>query len=98
MADRNRQYARFHNPVPGVFPLDADVERIRAMPVPEYWIQQRLGEGDWELKCRYGQDVDWAVERVRWWNRLLRRRRTYRVVSVLGNAVAVVFEEGARHV
>lgn len=98
MTDRNRLHARFHDPVPGIFPLDADVERIRAMPVAEYWIQQRIGDGPWELKCHYGQDVDLAVERVIWWNRLLQRRRSYRVVSVLGSAVAVVYGEGARHV
>lgn len=95
--DRTAVRARFYAPVPGVLPLDSDVESVRAMPVPEYWIQQRVGAGDWELKCRYGQDLEWAVERVRWWNRLLRGRRSYRVVSVLGRFYTVVFGEGASH-
>lgn len=78
-----------------MFPRADEVASLLPMPQAEYWIQQRIGEGDWQLKCRYGQDVEWAVARAKWWNRLLRGRRQYRVVSVLGASVAVVFGEGA---
>ncbi|MBD9368387.1 hypothetical protein [Xanthomonas sp. XNM01] len=88
---------RFRRPVLGVSPLEADVASVRVLPVAEYWIQQRIGDGDWQLKCRYGQDVEFAVARAKWWNRLLRGRRSYRVVSVLGQSLAVVFGEGAGH-
>lgn len=87
---------RFAAPVPGVFPLAAEVAAMLPMPVAEYWIQQRIGDGVWTLKCRYGQDADLAVARVKWWNRLLRGRRSYRMVAVLGDSVAVLFGEGAR--
>ncbi|AUZ55058.1 hypothetical protein B1L07_08125 [Stenotrophomonas acidaminiphila] len=96
--DRRVLHARFHESVPGVYPLDADVQAVMAAPVAEYWIQQRIvGVPGWTLKCRYGQDVAWAVERVKWWNALLRGRRQYRVVSVLGDSCTVVFGEGAGH-
>jgi len=77
--------------------LDVEVEALRVLPPVAYEIEQRIGDGDWQQKCRYGDDVAWAVERVRWWNALLRGRRSYRVVSVLGNSRSIVFGEGMRN-
>ncbi|WP_152982606.1 hypothetical protein [Stenotrophomonas humi] len=104
MADRQIPYGvrsanpRFYQPLPPSSHLDVEVESVRAMPEPEYVIEQRIGDGDWQQKCRYGGDVVWAVERVRWWNALLRGRRSYRVVAVLGSSRSVVFGEGMHHV
>lgn len=74
--------------------LDAEVEALRVLPQAEYVIEQRIGDGAWEQKCRYGDNLAWAVSRVQWWNRLLRGRRRYRVVSVLGASRTVVYAEG----
>lgn len=74
--------------------LDAEVEALRVLPKAEYFIEQRIGDGAWERKCRYGDNLAWAVSRVQWWNRLLRGRRRYRVVSVLGTSRTVVYAEG----
>jgi hypothetical protein len=74
--------------------LDAEVEALRVLPQVDYEIEQRIGDGDWQPKCRYGNDLDLPVARVRWWNRLLRGRRRYRVVSVQGASRTVVYAEG----
>lgn len=75
--------------------LDAEVEALRILPKLCYWIEQRIGDGPWLLKCRYGDDRAFATSRVQWWNRLLRGRRRYRVVSVLGASRTVVYAEGS---
>lgn len=85
---------RFFQPVPASSHLDADVAALRAMPEPTYEIEQRIADGDWLPKCRYGRDDAWAIERARWWNALLRGRRSYRVVVVLGDTRTVVYGEG----
>jgi hypothetical protein len=75
--------------------LDAEVEALRVLHELCYWIEQRIGDGPWLLKCRYGDDLAYAIARVQWWNRLLRGRRRYRVVSVLGTSRTVVYAEGS---
>lgn len=77
--------------------LDEEVAALRAMPEPTYEIEQRIGHGEWAPKCRYGRDDALAVARARWWNALLRGRRSYRVVAVLGNTRTVVYGEGCSY-
>lgn len=89
--------ARFFEPRVSSSHLDADVAACHAMPRPMYEIEQRIGTGDWQPKCRYGFDDAWAVSRARWWNALLRGRRSYRVVAVLGDRRTVVYGEGASY-
>lgn len=92
---RRRVADEFRKPVPGIFPLDAEVAALMRTPVSEYWIEQSIAGGPWQRKCRYGDDLELAVSRVRWWNRLLRGRRSYRVVSVLGDCSTVIFGAGS---
>lgn len=88
---------RFYEPLPASSHLDVEVEALRAMPQPNYEIEHRIGDGPWLPKCRYGRDDAWAVARARWWNALLRGRRAYRVVAVLGSTRTVVYGEGASY-
>lgn len=97
-ASREQVLARFTQPVETVpgFSLDAQVAAsLQPYPAVSYEIEQRIGDGPWERKCRYGDDEELAVSRVRWWNRLLRGRRSYRVVCVCGASRSVYFGEGA---
>ncbi len=74
--------------------LDAEVEALRTLPALEYFIEQRTPGGEWQSKCRYGDNLDLPVSRVRYWNRLLRGRRRFRVVAVMGASRTVVYAEG----
>lgn len=97
-ASREQVLARFTQPVETVpgFSLDAQVAAsLKPFPAFSYEIEQRIGDGPWERKCRYGDDSEWAVTRVRYWNWLLRGRRSYRVVSVCGASRSVYFVEGS---
>lgn len=88
---------RFYEALPPSSHLDEEVAALRAMPEPDYEIEQRIGDGPWLPKCRYGRDDAWAVARARWWNALLRGRRSFRVVAVLGSTRTVVYGEGASY-
>ncbi|KRG78076.1 hypothetical protein ABB30_04955 [Stenotrophomonas ginsengisoli] len=95
---RDQVLARFTQPVETVpgFSLDAQVAAsLQPFPAVSYEIEQRIGDGAWERKCRYGDDSERAVGRVRYWNWLLRGRRTYRVICVCGASRSVYFGGGA---
>lgn len=94
---REQVLARFTQPVETVpgFSLDAQVAAsLQPIPAVTYEIEQRIADGPWERKCRYGADYEWAVTRVRYWNSLLRGRRSYRVICVCGASRSVFFERG----
>lgn len=91
---RSRYFDRFHAPVPGVFPLEAEVQ---ATLHPAYVIEHRTPDGVWSLHSRYGSDEAQALGRARWWSRLCRGRRQFRVCCVVGESSCVVMGEGAGH-
>ena len=86
---------RFFEPVPSVSPLAAQIQGSMQLDRLGYEIEQRLGDGPWMPKCRYGLDIEFACYRMRYWNRLCRGRRSFRVVVVLGESRTVVAGEGA---
>lgn len=91
----SKWHQRFYQPVKSTPPLEAELHGLRQLDQLGYEIEQKIGDGPWLPKCRYGMDVEFAHARMRWWNRLLRGRRQYRVVVVLGDSRTVVIGEGA---
>lgn len=93
----NSWHDRFRDPVPGSSVVQA--QPLGLVPPVSYEIEHRWSDGPWMPKCRYGSDLDFACYRVRYWNRLCRGRRTFRVVSVSGASRSVIYGDaaGVRH-
>lgn len=96
---RSSWHDRFFEPVPASAVPATCVVQADDLGELNYEIEHRWADGPWMPKCRYGSDLDFACYRARYWNRLCRGRRTFRVVSVSGSSRSVVYGEpaGVRH-
>lgn len=59
------------------------------MSADGYQVEEVTGQGAQVLAC-YGLNEPAAVDACRWYNRLLRGRRVFRVVLRIGASVSVV--------